>query len=46
MTTDDSIPNRLELTVGDTVSLTINDWVNEVKHQSRLIAEYTKEMEH
>jgi len=46
MTTDDSIPNRLELTVSDTVSLTINEWVNEVKNQSRLIAGYTKEMEH
>ncbi len=46
MTTDDNIPNRLELTVGDTVSLTINDWVNEAKTHSRLIAGYTKEMEH
>jgi len=46
MTTDDSIPNRLELTVGDTMSLTINDWVNEAKTHSRLIAGYTKEMEH
>ena len=37
MTTDDNIPNRLEVTVGDTVSLTINDWVNEAKIHSRLI---------
>ncbi len=46
MTTDDSIPNRLELTVGDTVSLTINEWVNEAKTHSRLIVGYTKEIEH
>ena len=46
MTTDDSIPNRLELTVGDTMSLTINDWVNEAKTHSRLIVGYTKQMEH
>ena len=46
MTTDDNIPNRLEVTVGDTVSLTINDWVNEAKIHSRLIVGYTKEMEH
>jgi hypothetical protein len=46
MTTDENIPNRLELTVGDTVSLTINDWVNEAKTHCRLIAGYTKEMEH
>ncbi len=46
MTTDDSIPNRLGITVSDTMSPTINDWVNEAKTHSRLIAGYTKEMEH
>ena len=46
MTTDDNIPNRLELTVGDTMSLTINDWVNQAKTHSRLIVGYTKQMEH
>lgn len=46
MTTDDSIQNRLELTVSDTMSPTINDWVNEAKTHSRLIAGYTKEMQH
>lgn len=46
MTTDDSIPNRLELTVSDTMSPTITDWVIEAKTHSRLIAGYTKEMQH
>lgn len=46
MKTDNSTNNLLQLTVSDTVSPTLKEWVNEVKTHSRLIAAYTKEMEH
>jgi hypothetical protein len=46
MKTDNSTNNLLQLTVSDPVSPTLKEWVNEVKTHSRLIAAYTKEMEH
>ena len=46
MNTTEIITNNQTQTVGDTVSLNINQWVNEVRTHSQLIAGYTKEMEH
>jgi hypothetical protein len=46
MNTTEIITNNQTQTVGDTVSLDINQWVNEVRTHSQLIAGYTKEMEH
>jgi hypothetical protein len=46
MNTTEIITNNQTQTVSDTVSLNINQWVNEARTHSQLIAGYTKEMEH